>query len=393
VPRPADDTVPLFASRRITMRVAEAFRGVSGPTIEVYTGAGDGDCGYAFEAGRSYVVYASNATGRFYTSICSRTRRLSEARQDLEYLRTFGRTPSATAVLRGIARRADPDPATGQFVESPFPGLSIRIEGQRVREQVRTRADGTFDTRVPAGTYALSVDAPDGLYALHPESVTIRDVRGCAEAYIDVRSDGRITGRVLDAHGTPLKGVEMQLLEVRDGARPGSPPDLYASEVHETVHSDAEGAYQFLRVEPGTYVIGIDSRTAGSQPWRRAWVMHPGTLRIEDATDVTIGVSERISVPDMVLPATVEFAVISGVIRDGMQRPVRNAMVSLSVPGASSSIATATTTADGGFQLPARVGVEYAIVANIYDAGRPRQTRVPLTVDSRTASIQIVLPD
>jgi hypothetical protein len=76
-----------------------AFRGVQGPTLSVLTAGSGPACGYAFKQGERYLVYASrnpNGTG-FVTGICSRTRRLAEADDDLGFLQTL----SASSVTRG----------------------------------------------------------------------------------------------------------------------------------------------------------------------------------------------------------------------------------------------------------------------------------------------------
>jgi hypothetical protein len=63
-------------------RITETFKGVSGRTVEVHTGYGGGDCGFPFEEGTDYVVFATfqedkSSHGRRFvrTGICSRTAR------------------------------------------------------------------------------------------------------------------------------------------------------------------------------------------------------------------------------------------------------------------------------------------------------------------------------
>lgn len=55
--------------------------------IELTTGAGGGDCGFDFMVGESYMVYAfATADGSLVTSICSRTRHLRDAAEDVASL-------------------------------------------------------------------------------------------------------------------------------------------------------------------------------------------------------------------------------------------------------------------------------------------------------------------
>jgi hypothetical protein len=52
----------------------------------VGTGGGGGDCGYGFAAGEIYLVYAFERAGRLYTTICTRTRLVRDAAEDLASL-------------------------------------------------------------------------------------------------------------------------------------------------------------------------------------------------------------------------------------------------------------------------------------------------------------------
>ncbi len=79
--------------RLFRFRVEEAFRGVERAELEVLTGAWGGDCGYDFQSGTKYLVYGRKLpeTRRVHTSICTRTRPLSEASEDLSYIRSIGK--------------------------------------------------------------------------------------------------------------------------------------------------------------------------------------------------------------------------------------------------------------------------------------------------------------
>jgi hypothetical protein len=68
--------------------------------IEILTGYGGGDCGYQFQVGIEYVIYAyKNSAGRLETGICTRTRPLAEAAEDVKYIREMSTAPE-TGELR-----------------------------------------------------------------------------------------------------------------------------------------------------------------------------------------------------------------------------------------------------------------------------------------------------
>ena len=80
--------------RVITFRVDRAWKGVEARTVRVVTGWGGGDCGYPFETGQRYLVYASGGVRgeALVASSCSRTAALSGAGDDLRALGRPART-------------------------------------------------------------------------------------------------------------------------------------------------------------------------------------------------------------------------------------------------------------------------------------------------------------
>ena len=71
----------------VTFEVIEWFKGQAAPDVELHTGMGGGDCGYFFETGMTYVVYAHGIDGDLGASICSLTGPASDPRSGLSVLR------------------------------------------------------------------------------------------------------------------------------------------------------------------------------------------------------------------------------------------------------------------------------------------------------------------
>src|SRR5262250_3998113 len=76
-----------YKDRLVSFEVERNYRGLTTKTAEVLSGW-NSDCGYRFQEGVRYLVYAypHSPTAKLTTSICTRTRPLSEASADLEYL-------------------------------------------------------------------------------------------------------------------------------------------------------------------------------------------------------------------------------------------------------------------------------------------------------------------
>jgi len=70
--------------RPVTFEVVRTWKSADAETVELSTAATDAECGYAFEQGRSYLVYTVTlADGREEVSLCSRTVPMEGADADI----------------------------------------------------------------------------------------------------------------------------------------------------------------------------------------------------------------------------------------------------------------------------------------------------------------------
>jgi hypothetical protein len=134
--------------------------------LDVFTMSGD--CGYDFQIGETYLVFANDEEGAdyFFTSTCMRTKRLSEAGEDLAYLYFYKNQPKESSRLEGFAtsdRKSqlamDPlhEPAT---IGSPLPGVILRLKSDRLTRYAESESTGRFlFDGLPEGNYELSAFA------------------------------------------------------------------------------------------------------------------------------------------------------------------------------------------------------------------------------------------
>jgi hypothetical protein len=140
--------------RVVRMQIKEVLTGVDPEQreIEIVTGKGGGDCGYSFQSGTDYVIYAyKNSEGRLETGICSRTRALTQAAQDITYLRAVTRSP-ATADIRVFVV----DNSKLQAGRAPMQGVRTTISGPAGLREAFTDSAGrvTFEG-LPPGEYIV----------------------------------------------------------------------------------------------------------------------------------------------------------------------------------------------------------------------------------------------
>src|SRR5271156_2958977 len=79
IPADLEEDLPRM---RVTFQVLHTYKGGQQTQVQIETGYGGGDCGFSFEVGERYLVYANrdNESGELSTSICSGTATVDESR-------------------------------------------------------------------------------------------------------------------------------------------------------------------------------------------------------------------------------------------------------------------------------------------------------------------------
>jgi len=132
--------------------------------ISVWTPAGD--CGYDFQKGETYLIYADSdeETERIETGSCTRTKRLTDAGDDLAYLyfRENGGDKS-TRVEGFVTDEANQDVSRFEdAIRSPVPDVILELGSADGSRFARAAADGRFAfDGLSEGPYSLTVFAAE----------------------------------------------------------------------------------------------------------------------------------------------------------------------------------------------------------------------------------------
>lgn len=91
-----------FTSVKVTFTVIKRWKGEKRSQLTVFTNSHSAACGYAFNKGESYLVYAdADEKGRLVTTSCSRTANLKNTQDDVKELDRVASSASA-ATRRGL---------------------------------------------------------------------------------------------------------------------------------------------------------------------------------------------------------------------------------------------------------------------------------------------------
>jgi hypothetical protein len=345
-----------FGRVLIRLSIHQAFFGVKGQEVEVATGMGGGDCGYVFERGASYLVYAHRESekGKLSTSICTRTRPLGDAGEDLAYLREAIKDKPGVMIYGEVRRY---HPKGGEPSSLPLANLTVTIKGKNGERRVTTGEDGKYQVSdLQAGKYEVMIDLADGLWTRTPQQELVVGERGCAKIDYLVETDGRIVGKVVDEHGQGLSKVHLVALKV-------DPADPQKAVNQEYAMTEEGGQFLFRGLSAGRYLFKITH--ARSQLYPASY--YPGVQTTADAYAVNVGEGQKVEGIELRLrPAAREY-LLQGVVVWPDGRPAADFDVAWGIPNENYRMMTKTDQL-GRFTVRLFAGYKFWINASMQDA-------------------------
>jgi hypothetical protein len=147
-----------------------------------------GDCGYDFQTGETYLVYADDdeESGAVSTDSCSGTKRLSDAGADLAYLYFFENNGDDSARLDGFATSNELHQMDAAQTQAPVAGILVELKSEHGSRFTETGVNGKFVfDGLEAGEYSVAAYGPGypktSTLLAGPQHVHI-DAKGCAAA-------------------------------------------------------------------------------------------------------------------------------------------------------------------------------------------------------------------
>lgn len=352
----------LMTHNNYRFRVSERLKGVKERELDVVTNAQGGACGYKFELGTEYVVYAhrDSATKRVGTGLCSRTRPLARGAEDVQFARTAASRPAGSEIF-GTANRYRVDLATGDRSEDGWVANAkvTATAGANVFTTV-TGADGKFRfSGLMPGKYSVAIEMPADLSPQRIQNVEVAD-RGCAQVDYYATLDGRIQGRLVDQEGKSggIEAVELIPLVSIKAKQPRTFWDV----------SDENGNFDIKNLPPGQYILGLNVGDAPDKDEPHETTYYPRTRDPAAATIFTLGSAEKISGIEFQVPPPLTERAITGQVVWPDGRPALKATVDLTymANGHHAGFGIKVDAA-GRFSAPAFEGVRYGIRATVPD--------------------------
>lgn len=283
--------------------VDEAFKGVEGTVVIL-----DSDhCGHLFNEAERYLVYA------YYNQYAkklevragnTRTRLLSEANEDLAYIRGLLSAESGARIFGKVIRQTH-NLKEGKMEVEPLKDIRLSLETNDEHREVITDSEGRYEfKRVPTGNYRLRADVPSSLsYEVQTFKVTDS---ACIPFDIFALSKAQIAGRVLDLNGRPVPNVSVTLVsadanpkEILSEGKNRSPTS--------TGYTSSDGTYRFAQLAAGRYLLIVnhdDYRMSSTPESVRVLprLFYPGVSDLKAATVIVVSDDQKPQAYDFVLP-------------------------------------------------------------------------------------------
>ena len=380
-----DNRFPL-SRLAVTLEVRQSWKGVDTSTVEVVTNAGGGSCGFNFEVGHRYLVFASRggADPRPNVSTCSRTREYAGSSEDIAFLSSLG-SPGVGGRVFGTTEVFERS-FTLENRHQPI-DLDVRLAGNGRTVSTRS-SQGRYEfAGLQPGRYEVSILAPDGYFGFGTtRPAEIPNNRACVEEIFGLTRKGRVAGRIVDADG---RGVSKVLVELTaEGA------DLDGTKFVPTVSaiSDADGYFELIHLPPGRFIVGLNLRDLPNRNQPYARTVFPGGT--EPSMPIVLALGQAADLGRWAIPQPLAPVTLAGRIvwKDGT--PAGGAQVRISDVGRNTSrprhAGSATATSDGHFMLDAREGRTYEFTAVV--GNRPVPIAA-LRVEARAglAPVQIII--
>jgi hypothetical protein len=295
------DRRPAQTHTETTFAVERGLRGADGSVVI----RGDArntinTCRFDFKAGERYIVFARReADGALTTNMCSGTKPLAEAAQDLKFATHLPKAGSGGRIF-GEVKQSEPNLLNwSQSQVKPARGLTVTLTGAVGAERkLRTDQRGAFEAkRMKPGTYRIALNVPPTARGYFDRTeIEVKD-RGCAIVNMAFETNGRIAGRVTDASGAPAGRTRIWAVPTTYTNKIDFPDANLPSST-----AESDGRYEIGPLPPGDYYVAVNIEPAPTIGSADAPAFYPGVLTRAKATPITLKEGELRDGVDFALP-------------------------------------------------------------------------------------------
>ena len=157
----------VWGSLTVKLEILERFQGEANKSLVVRTEAGTEACGFPFQAGKEYLVFAEAFQGKMAVTFCSVTQPAKAAASRVKQLRALrDATPLPALFGSVVTRPAQQSEDFDEYVQ-PASNLTVVAESRGNQYRTQTSEHGLYEFHgIPSGEYYVQVQAPADRVAL-----------------------------------------------------------------------------------------------------------------------------------------------------------------------------------------------------------------------------------
>jgi len=381
-------------SKKIRLFIIEGFSGIAEEKIlEINTGGGGGDCGYNFQKGQKYLVYAYKnlQTGALSTNICTRTRLLENAAEDVEYFKSLATAKPDAKIFGSVyqiyARRND-----APFIKPlPLTGILVRAEGTGGKFETKTGENGGYEfANLAAGEYKIGIETPKNLWGYEESKLVKVYEKGCAGYSFAVQTKTVLSGKLTNEKSEPAAKVSVELIPVEQINKSGNADRNFA-------YTDDEGKFLFRSIPGGKYYLGVRLSGLSEVLFPYPQTFYPGTLNLAEAAPVTIDEGQILENYDFKLPKKLPMRKIQGTVVMPDGTPAANAQITVNETEyffSFSFYGMGETKPDGTFSFEIVDGIRYLVKPYIsLKDGQRHAEPIEIPADGDVTNLKFVITE
>ena len=313
--------------------------------------------------------------------------------------------PAGTARIRGRVVAAD----TG----APLRRALVRLAAAelRINRSSTTDAEGRYEfPELPAGRYNLSVTR-SGFVSLsfgqqrpfeQGRPLDLASAQQADKIDFALPRGGVIAGRITDELGEPLAGVRVQAMRYQylpNGRRQLTP--VSGGGMFGLTTNDL-GEFRLYSLMPGTYVVSATPAdgmmmmggpaapaSAVSQDDGHGITYYPGTINVEEAQSITVGLADVASATFALVPQ--RMTRVSGIVRNSQGRPFAASLTLRTQSGAGMSMrGLAMSGPDGRFSASNVPPGEHSIEISPRGGAEEESATVPISAGGQDITDLII---
>jgi len=387
--------------RAFQFSVTESLKGVKTSTVDIDVGRLDSSCYRGFAVGESYLVFAySSAGSKLHSGACTRTVHLSDAADDLHYIRdSLKGVPEPR--MYGSVMLVDSDSSSTKSRQrvTPIKDVKVLIEGEGKTFEAVTDEQGLYSLpQLPDGEYTAHPLLPKKYTAYFPaeekfilgskESWDFQIQRGPnAYAAFRIGWNNRLNGRIVDSEGNAIERAKVSVLIAHTPSPSVIERDAF--DYHPV------GRFEFYGLKPGSYLLAADIRAPFTDNSRSTTFYYPTATAPDQAREISIGENETLDEREIRLPPGYLVRQVEGVLVRPNGEPVSDGSVYLAAsegsPDDDGKYNWGKTDQLGRFSLQAFVGAEYWVHAE-GQRSSGKGTPIKIKVQQTNEPLKIVVP-